>query len=108
MSETFSKTKQRYITCGIQAELDISIIQLLWELIEEEKKNVRLDYLQVIRLTAEYDVDGKTIQQGIVLSQEQPPYHKVYRLPAEGNVINDKIFLIDEPDYSTMTFAREY
>ena len=108
MSEMFSKTKQRYMTTRIEQELDKSFIAYIWELIEEEKKHVKLDYLQVMKLTKEIDIDGKIMMQRIVHSQEQSPYQQVYFISVDEKLIEGKIFLIDELDYCVMLFAEEY
>lgn len=108
MDEVFIKTKKRYITCGIQAELDQRLIQYLWDLIEEERKYVKLDYLQVMNLRKEVEADGKTVRQRIEHSQEEPPYQRIYYIPVVSNVVECNIFVIDEPDHSSMLFAREY
>lgn len=108
MVERFSKSKQKYMTSRIEQEIDITLISFLWDLIEDARKNVKLDYLQIIELTKELDVDGKSMVQGIHHSQEQPSYSKVYRIPIYEKLFEGKIYMIDEPDYAVMLFASEY
>ena len=71
-------SKNRYITSGIENSVPLYLIMILWELIDREKQNTKLDYLQIFRLSKE---NGK---QRIVHEQEQPkPFKKtyVYRMP---------------------------
>ena len=59
-------SKNRYITNGVQSNVPLYLIMILWELIDREKQNTQLDYLQIFRLSKE---NGK---QRIVHEQEQP------------------------------------
>lgn len=71
-------------------------------LIDREKQNTQLDYLQIFRLSKE---NGK---QRIVHEQEQPkPFKKtyVYRMP---ETFTGKIYVIDDGDHETMLLAEEY
>lgn len=66
-------SKNRYITSGIESSVPLYLIMILWELIDREKQNTKLDYLQIFRLSKE---NGK---QRIVHEQEQPkPFKKTY------------------------------
>lgn len=95
-------SKNRYITKGIESSVPLYLIMILWELIDREKQNTRLDYLQIFRLSTE---NGK---QRIVHEQEQPrPFKKtyVYRMP---ETFTGKIYVIDDGDHETMLLAEEY
>lgn len=95
-------SKNRYITKGIESSVPLYLIMILWELIDREKQNTRLDYLQIFRLSKE---NGK---QRIVHEQEQPkPFKKtyVYRMP---EIFTGKIYVIDDGDHETMLLAEEY
>ena len=95
-------SKNRYITSGIESSVPLYLIMILWELIDREKQNTKLDYLQIIRLSKE---NGK---QRIVHEQEQPkPFKKtyVYRMP---ETFTGKIYVIDDGDHETMLLAEEY
>lgn len=95
-------SKNRYITKGIESSVPLYLIMILWELIDREKQNTRLDYLQIFRLSKE---NGK---QRIVHEQEQPkPFKKayVYRMP---ETFTGKIYVIDDGDHETMLLAEEY
>ena len=59
-------SKNRYITNGVQSNVPLYLIMILWELIDREKQNTQLDYLQIFRLSKENGM------QRIVDEQEQP------------------------------------
>ena len=91
-----------YITKGIESSVPLYLIMILWKLIDREKQNTKLDYLQIFRLSKE---NGK---QRIVHEQEQPkPFKKtyVYRMP---ETFTGKIYVIGDGDYETMLLAEEY
>lgn len=95
-------SKNRYITSGIESSVPLYLIMIFWELIDREKQNIKLDYLQIFRLSKE---NGK---QRIVHEQEQPkPFKKtyVYRMP---ETFTGKIYVIDDGDHETMLLAEEY
>lgn len=95
-------SKNRYITSGIESSVPLYLIMILWELIDREKQNTKLDYLKIFRLSKE---NGK---QRIVHEQEQPkPFKKtyVYRMP---ETFTGKIYVIDDGDHETMLLAEEY
>lgn len=97
----FSSGK-RYITRGVENNVPLYLIMIMWELIDREKQNTALDYLQIFRLSTE---DNK---QKIVHEQEQPkPFKKtyVYRMP---ETFTGKIYVIDDGDHETMLLAEEY
>ena len=95
-------SKNRYITKGIESSVPLYLIMILWELIDREKQNTKLDYLQIFRLSKE---NGK---QRIVHEQEQhKPFKKtyVYRML---ETFTGKIYVIDDGDHETMLLAEEY
>lgn len=95
-------SKNRYITSGIESSVPLYLIMILWELIDREKQNNKLDYLQIFRLSKE---NGR---QRIVHEQEQPkPFKKtyMYRMP---ETFTGKIYVIDDGDHETMLLAEEY
>lgn len=97
----FSSGK-RYITRGVENNVPLYLTMIMWELIDREKQNTALDYLQIFRLNTE---DNK---QKIVHEQEQPkPFKKtyVYRLP---ETFTGKIYVIDDGNHETMLLAEEY
>ena len=95
-------SKNRYITKGIESSVPLYLIMILWELIDREKQNTKLDYLQIFRLSTE---NGK---QRIVHEQEQPkPFKKTY-LYHMPETFTGKIYVIDDGDHETMLLAEEY
>jgi hypothetical protein len=109
-SESEQKWKfngKKYITQGVDIFIPIFVQISIWNYIEERKQQneISLDYLQVFNL---YQIrkDGK-FYQVIECSQEQPPFKKVLKIPADFTV-KEKIFVIDDVDHQTMLLAREY
>ena len=103
----FDKEK-RYITCGIDGRLPQDLQRLIWTSIDARIlfANEKIDYLQVFTF--------KKIDEEILAlhhEQEQPPILNVhytnYR-PEYEEILNEKIFVIDDGDHSTMLFAYEY
>ena len=91
--------KSRYLTKGVQTEIPFELRLFMWACIENMPSPK--DYLQVFRLTVS---DGK---QMIAHEQEQPEYKKEYVLNSRTAIIQ-KIYVIDDGDYSTMLLAEEY
>lgn len=91
--------KNRYITKGVQLEIPIVLQIFMWDCISAlpEPK----DYLQIFRLSS---VDGK---QKIIHEQEQPEFKREYILNSP-ELINAKIYVIDDVDHCTMLLAEEY
>ncbi len=90
----------RYVTRGINAEIPLALQLILWKMIDEMEV-AQKDYLQVFTLSSE---NG---EQKIIHEQEQPDYRKEYTFSGDC-LINEKIFVIDDGDYSTMLLAEEY
>ena len=91
--------KQRYLTKGVNASISSELQLFMWECIAAMPEPK--DYLQVFRLSVS---DGKQI---VVHEQEEPEYKREYRLNI-GSPINNKVYVIDNSDYSTMLLAEEY
>lgn len=102
----FKDKNNRYITRGINVEVDIRLQLLMWSMIDNlnEKGNIEVDYLQVFRLKKE----GAFIV--IEHFQEVPEYKKVYTLELEDIQLdkNFKVYVIDSVEYATMLLAEEY
>lgn len=97
--------KDRYLTRGIKSTISMSIIATMWSMIEEIPDDKR-DYLQVFNLVWE---NGKlTIKH----TQEIPEYEKTVEIIDPTHSLHgsheEKIFVIDDGDYSTMLLAEEY
>ncbi|MFW6029875.1 MAG: DUF960 family protein [Halanaerobiales bacterium] len=103
---------KRYITQEINNKLSPKLKNKLWEMIEKARKKTQLDYLQVFNLEA-YSV---TIDKGhkykvwiqkITHFQEEPSFKQLDFLSLDVP-INEKIYVIDNKEYSTMLLSREY
>ena len=100
------KKNNRYVTRGVNEEVDIRLQLAIWAMIDKlkDKENVELDYLQVFKIRKE----GNNIV--INQSQEIPEYSCTYEMEIEEIQIDDeiKVYVIDSGDYSTMLFPYEY
>ena len=100
------KKDNRYVTRGVNEEVDIRLQLMIWSMLDKLKDegNVELDYLQVFRIRKE----GKKIV--ISQSQEVPEYSCTYEIELEDIQIDDeiKLYVIDSGEYSTMLFPSEY
>ena len=100
------KKDNRYVTRGVNDEVDIRLQLIMWSMIDKlnDEGNVELDYLQVFKLRKE----GNKIV--INQSQEVPEYSCTYEIEIEDVQIDDKIkvYVIDSGEYSTMLFPSEY
>ena len=100
------KEDNRYVTRGVNEEVDIRLQLIIWSIIDKlkDKGNVELDYLQVFRIRKE----GKNIV--ISQSQEVPEYSCTYEIEPEDVQLDDeiKVYVIDSGEYSTMLFPSEY
>lgn len=99
--------KKRYITRGVNAEVDIRLQILIWGLIDKlkENKSFQLDYLQVFNICKK---DYKILLEH---TQEVSEYKKLYEIKNIGDIELQeklKLFVIDDADYSTMLLAQEY
>ena len=100
------KKNNRYVTRGVNEEVDIRLQLIMWSMIDrlKDKGNVELDYLQIFKIRNE----GNKIV--IDQSQEVPEYSCTDEIEIEGMQIDDdiKLYVIDSGDYSTMLFPYEY
>ena len=98
---------ERYITCGISDKVPEELQQTLWSAIELQRKFCsQLDYLQVFTFQR-IGKDTLAIRQ----SQEQPNFgitHYTNYKKEYEEILNEKIFIIDDGSHSTMLFAKEY
>ena len=95
--------KKKYVTKGVMAEVPVYLQMLMWGMIENMEVDEK-DYLQIFRLSG---ADEKV--QKIVHEQEVPEYRKDYYVPVcEEEVIDNKVYVIDDEDYCTMLLANEY
>ncbi|CAM2873426.1 DUF960 domain-containing protein [Hathewaya histolytica] len=100
------KKSNRYVTRGVNEEIDIRLQLIMWSMVDKLKneRNVELDYLQVFKLRKE---DNKIV---IKQSQEVPEYSYTYEIELEDIQIDYeiKIYVIDSGEYSTMLLPSEY
>ena len=100
------KKDNRYVTRGVNEEVDVRLQLIMWSMIDKlkDEENVELDYLQVFRIRKE----GKNIV--ISQSQEVPEYLCTYEIDLEDIQIDNeiKVYVIDSGEYSTMLFPSEY
>ena len=102
------KKDNRYVTRGVNDEVDIRLQLIMWSMIDKLKDegNVELDYLQIFKIRKE----GNKIV--INQSQEVPEYSCTYEIELEDIQIDYEIKVyvieIDSGEYSTMLFPSEY
>jgi predicted transcriptional regulator len=100
------KKDNRYVTRGVNEEVDIRLQLIMWSMIDKLKDegNVELDYLQIFKIRKE----GNKIV--INQSQEVPEYSCTYEIDVKDIQINktNKVYVIDSGEYSTMLFSYEY
>ena len=100
--------ENRYITCGIDGNLPIELQQYLWMCVDLQTayNEEIVDYLQVFT----FEKVGTDIL-AITQSQEKPSQKTIHYTgykPEYDKIIDEKIFVIDDGDHSTMLFAHEY
>ena len=91
-------SNKRYLTKGVQADIPFELQLFMWECIKAVPEP---DYLQIFRLS---NFNGK---QRIIHEQEIPEYKREYLLVV-NEPINQKVYVIDDGDHSTMLLAEEY
>ena len=100
------KKDNRYVTRGVNEEVDIRLQLIMWSMIDKlrDEGNIELDYLQVFKLRRE----GNKIV--INQSQEVPEYSCTYEIEIEDVQLDDeiKVYVIDSGEYFTMLFPSEY
>ena len=90
---------KRFITCGVNAEIEPLLQILMWNLIDQMPVSKK-DYLQVFSLS---ETDGKL---KVIHTQEEPQYEKEYVFNLKP--ITAKIFVIDDDTHSTLLMNFEY
>ena len=90
---------KRFLTRGVQAEIPIELQLFLWNCIDQLPQE--RDYFQVFKLDV---ANGK---QHIHHISEQPEYSQDYMIDI-ANPVNQKVYVIDDNDHSTMLLAEEY
>ena len=100
------KKDNRYVTRGVNDEVDIRLQLIMWSMIDKlkDEESDEVDYLQVFKIRKK---DSKVV---INQSQEVPEYSCTYEIEIEDIQIEDeiKVYVIDSGEYSTMLFPSEY
>ena len=100
------KKDNRYVTKGVNDEVDIRLQLIMWSMIDKlkDEESVEVDYLQVFKIRKK---DSKVV---INQSQEVPEYLCTYEIEIEDIQIEGeiKVYVIDSGEYSTMLFPWEY
>lgn len=90
---------KKYITRGVYENISIELQIILWDMVLSMP--IKKDYLQIFELSTDENI--LTIKH----SQEIPTYEKIYKFIV-SKPINEKIYIIDDIEYSTMLLASEY
>ena len=96
----FERSKGRYLTRGIDAEIPIDIQIFMWEAVDNMPEPK--DWLQVFHLSVENGL------QVIKHTSEQPKFDMTYILTALTKAVTAKVYIIDDGDHCTMLLAEEY
>ena len=96
---------KRYVSAGVNSTIDPKIQMTIWNLIEDLKSTMVLDYLQIFQLS-KIQQSSVTLQK-LVHTQEIPDYRKEFIL-TDVELSDEKIFVIDDQTHSTMLLAHEY
>ncbi|SCK02035.1 Staphylococcal protein of uncharacterised function (DUF960) [uncultured Clostridium sp.] len=100
------KKDNRYITRGINEEVDIRLQLAMWYIIDILKNDgqVKLDYLQIFKIENENNFVK------IEHEQEVPKYRSTHILDIADIKVNGKmkVYVIDSEEYSTMLLPSEY
>ena len=91
---------KRLITIGVCTEIPDILQEMMWIMVDQMKDP---DYLQVFELM---DTNDGVL---IVHSQEEPPYENTVKVGYTVELgFRQKVYVIDDEDYSTMLLAEEY
>lgn len=97
----FEKSKDRYLTIGVDEKIPIDIQIFMWEAVDNMPEPK--DYLQVFNLTVQNGL------QVIKHTSEKPKYEMTYILTSLlTKAVTAKVYIIDDGDHCTMLLAEEY
>ncbi|WP_456010686.1 DUF960 family protein [Clostridium butyricum] len=96
---------KKYVSRQANEIVPIEIQILMWSMIDELKEKMKVDYLQIFKISKQ---DDKSIS--IEHKQEIPRYENKIVVELEGIKIKGiiKIYVIDSVEYSTMILVEEY
>lgn len=103
-------SNQRFMTKNSSEKLPMELQMILLDLIEGARGKVKLDYLQIFRLSVakkRKDPSKKGKWQRIVHEQEIPAYKMEIVIRSEEPV-EGKVYVIDGGEYTTMMMAEDY
>ena len=89
----------RYLTCGVDSTIPLALQLFMWNCVD--RLPATRDYLQVFELSPSGPM------QVINHCSEEPEFKRVYLLPSDSP-INEKVYIIDDGDHTTMLLASEY
>ena len=95
----FEKSKDRYLTRGVDAEIPIALQMFLWDAVDNMPEP--RDYFQVFRFSE------KNGLQIVHHTSEQPQFEMTYIVEAKKLVIA-KVYIIDDGEHCIMLLAEEY
>ena len=95
----FEKSKDRYLTRGVDAEISIELQVMMGQAVVQKPEPK--DYLQVFRLSEE---NGLQIVHHTSVQQQ---FELTYIAETEKPV-SAKVYIIDDGDHCTMLLAEEY
>lgn len=99
-------TKNRYLSRGVNADICLSLQITMWYMIQNMKVEQK-DYLQVFNLKPVEK--GDELYQQITHTQEEPDYKEEVCVKLfEEDIVDTKVYVIDDGDYCTMLLAEEY
>ena len=93
----FEKSKDRYLTRGVDAEIPLYLQMFLWDAVDNMPEPK--DYLQVFRFSEENGL------QIVHHTSEQPQFEMTYIAETEKPV-TAKVYIIDDGDHCTMLLAK--
>lgn len=98
----------RYITTNAYSRLPVEMIGFLWGLVDSYiRDHGDADYLQVFRLSPTDDD-----KQRVIHSQEVPDYEQEYIVDSSmielEFIADEKVYIIDDGDHSTLLLAEDY
>ena len=95
----FEKSKDRYLTRGVDAEIPIALQIFLWDAVDNMPQPK--DYLQVFRLSEENGL------QIVHHTSEQPQFEMMYYIVEAEKPVTAKVYIMDDGEHCTMLLAEE-
>lgn len=99
---------QAYMTKGFQSEIPVITQATIFDCLEKSRHSLEaMDYLQIFELKKIRSND--TVLQEILYKQEVPAFEETILLELpEDQIINTKVYVIDDGDHHTFLLASEY